>query len=237
MKKFERISYKNFRLNKLNTAEFCHLKYLLYWPLFGVLFYSLERLWVRPRYLPVQCALDFRIPFCEFFLIPYLFWFVFLVGYMAYALFFDKESFKRFMQFTIVTYSAALCIYVLFPSCQQLRPLSFPRDNVLTAFMRAYYILDTNTNVCPSLHVIGSLAVMFSAGNSKHFSSRGWRLIFGISAALISVSTVFLKQHSVMDILAALPVCLAGYVLVFQRQKLHMLYALLTEKKKATENF
>ena len=102
------------------------------------------------------------------------------------------------MQFIIVTYGLTLLIYILFPNCQQLRPVVFERDNVFTHIMAAYYQFDTNTNVLPSLHVIGSVAVMFAAWDSKHFSTRGWKIIFFLVTVWISISTVFLKQHSVL---------------------------------------
>ena len=70
----------DFRFSKFNTPEFQHLKYLVFWPIFGVLFLIVERLWIRDRYTKVHCSLDDLIPFCECFLIPYLFWFALLIG-------------------------------------------------------------------------------------------------------------------------------------------------------------
>ena len=201
------VDYRTFRFSKLNTPEYRHLKLLLFWPIFGLLFFSVERIWIRENYYSMSCPLDNLIPFCEWFLIPYLFWFVFLVGIHLYTLLYDAESFQRLMKFIIFSYSAALLIYIIFPNCQELRPEVFPRDNVLTRFMAGFYQFDTNTNVCPSLHVIGSAAVLTCAWHSRHFNTTGWRLAFTVAAVLISVSTVFLKQHSVVDILAALPIC------------------------------
>lgn len=209
------VDYKNFRLNRLNEPAFCHLKYLLYWPVYGLFFLLVERLWIRDSYFPMHCAFDDRIPFCELFLVPYLFWFVYLIGFMAYSLFFDTDSFRRLMRFIIVTYTMAMVVYLLFPNGQELRPAIFERDNILTQMMPLLYGFDTNTNVCPSIHVIGSFAVAFSAWHSKHFSGPVWRTAFMILAVLISVSTVFLKQHSVLDILAAIPVCVIGYLVAF----------------------
>ncbi len=211
IRKTDLVDYRNFRPGKLNTPEFEHLKYLLFWPVYGLLFMTVERLWIRDSYTPVHCALDDAIPFMEIFLIPYLFWFVYLVGVLAYTLLFDPESFKGMMRFIIVSYSAAILAYILFPNCQELRPETFERDNALTRFIAGFYQFDTNTNVCPSIHVIGSVAAMLGAWNSKHFSTPGWRAAFAVAAALISVSTVFIKQHSVLDLLAAVPVCLVSY--------------------------
>jgi membrane-associated phospholipid phosphatase len=138
---------------------------------------------------------------------------------MIYTLLFDLKSFVNFMKFIIMSYSAAITIYILFPNCQELRPVMFEHNNILTRFMAVYYQVDTNTNVCPSLHVIGSVAVMFAAWGSKHFSTPGWKIVFGIMAILISVSTVFLKQHSVLDILAAVPICIAAYYATYGNTK------------------
>lgn len=61
------VDYRAFRFHKLNTPEFRHLKYLLFWPVYGLLFLTVERLWIRDSYYPMHCALDDRIPFCVFF--------------------------------------------------------------------------------------------------------------------------------------------------------------------------
>lgn len=212
------VDYRRFRLNKLNTPEFKHLKYLAFWPVYGFLFLFVERLWVRGYYKPVYCPLDDKIPFCEYFLIPYLFWFVFLIGIQIYTLLYDTKSFEKFMKFIILTYSAAIIIYILLPNCQELRPVVFERNNLFTRFMEGFYQFDTNTNVCPSIHVIGSAAVMFCGWKSKYLNTIGWKTFFGIAAFLISISTVFLKQHSILDILAAIPICLIGYILVFRKK-------------------
>lgn len=210
------VDYRKFRFSKLNTPEFEHLKYLAFWPVFGLLFLAVERLWIRKYYYPIYCPLDDAIPFCEYFLIAYLFWFVYLVGMHIYTLLFDTESFKNLMRFIIVSYSIAMLTYILFPNCQELRPAEFERDNAFTCFVAHFYEFDTNTNVCPSIHVIGSAAVMFSAWDSKHFSTPGWRVAFCSVAFLISASTVFLKQHSILDIAAAIPVCFIAYCIVYK---------------------
>lgn len=210
------VDYRRFRFSKLNTPEYRHLKLLLYWPVFGLFFLTVERLWVRANYIPISCPLDDKIPFCELFLIPYLFWFLFLVGIHLYTLLYDVESFRRLMKFIMLTYSAAMLIYILFPNCQELRPVAFPRDNLFTRFLAGLYQFDTNTNVCPSIHVIGSVAVALCAWHSPRLSTPGWRIVFTAAAVLISLSTVFLKQHSVLDILAALPICAAAYFLVYR---------------------
>ncbi len=210
--------YRKFRFSKLATREFEHLNYLFFWAVFGIIFWTIERFWIRDFYYPISCALDAQIPFCEYFLIPYLFWFVYIVGTLGYTLFFDIDGFKKFMQFIMISYSITIIIYILFPNCQELRPVQFERDNILTRCMAFFYSFDTNTNVCPSMHVTGSVAVSLCAWNSRHFEKPIWRILFSVVTILISVSTVFLKQHSVIDVIASLPVCLIAYIAVYKRK-------------------
>ncbi len=212
------VDYRKFRFKKLATPEFSHLLYLIYWAAFGLCFSATERLFIRDFYFPISCSIDNAIPFCELFLIPYMFWFIYMVGIHAYTLFLDIKSFRNMMQFIMITYTIALLTYIIFPNCQQLRPESFERDNFLTSFMIGFYRFDTSTNVCPSMHVIGSVAVSLCAWNLKHFKTVLWRIAFSITTVLISISTVFLKQHSVIDVAAAVPVCIIGYWLVYKRK-------------------
>ena len=186
--------YRQFRLSKLNDPTFSHLKLLLYWPIYGLVFLTLER-FLHLDYHTIYTPLDDLVPFCEYFLFPYLYWFVFLIGMHLYLLLFDTAGFRKFMWFIILTYTATCIIYLIYPSQQELRPETFRRDNLLTRFMTWFYAFDTNTNVCPSLHVIGSLAVLAAAWNTPRFATPLWRTAFTLQAVLISISTVFLKQH------------------------------------------
>lgn len=213
------VNYKSFRLDKLNTPEFEHVKLLFFWPFFGLAFLLLER-FLNLDYHVISCALDAKIPFCEYFVIPYYFWFVFLIGMLVYSFFFDVPTFKNYMRYIIYTYTITLAVYVIYPNMQNLRPQSFARDNIFVDIVQKLYGFDTDTNVCPSMHVIGSFAVYFAARKSKAFSSLPCRILFFALAVLISVSTVFLKQHSVVDIAAAIVLCAAVYPFVFGKSRI-----------------
>ena len=79
-------SYKELRPSNICSPRFRHLLLLLYWPLYGIVFYSVERLIVFDSYHSMYHPLDDVVPFCEWFLFPYLFWFAFLVGMLVYTL-------------------------------------------------------------------------------------------------------------------------------------------------------
>ena len=213
------VNYLLLRPNNLNSPDFRHLWYLVFWPVYGIVFLILERFNPVEYYYPMHCALDDLIPFCEWFLIPYLLWFVFLAGAHVYTLFYDRECFKKLMKFLIITYGIATVVYILFPNCQNLRPEEFARDNIGTRFMAWFYTFDTNTNVCPSLHVVGSVAVMLTVFYAKGLGKPWMNWTAVVMTVLISLSTVFLKQHSALDILAAVVVCAVAYPFSFMPKK------------------
>ena len=188
---------------------------LIFWPVFGVLFYLLEHMQGR-EYYEMWCPLDDIIPFCELGVIPYLYWFIFLFGMHVVTFFLDKDIFYKMTMFIIFTYMVGVAMFVIFPTCQNLRPEVMPRDNFLSRVMTWFYTTDSNTDVCPSLHVVGSMAVVTAAWNMDRFKTKAWRAFFLISGLAISFSTVFVKQHSFIDVCVGFAICVPAYLLVYK---------------------
>lgn len=210
--------YRDLRFSNLRSRKYNHLLLALYWPVYGLIFLTLERilpLLFDIQYHEISCAQDAYIPFNEFFVIPYYYWFLFLVGFGLFWLLYEPEIFRQWMWATILMYSSTVIIYLVYPNMQTLRPTEFPRDNLLTDIVKGLYDFDTNTNVCPSIHVLGSLAVCFAGLHSKLLHGWGWKVVFVVSTVLISMSTVFLKQHSIIDVYAALAVGAVCYALQY----------------------
>lgn len=212
------VDYRNFRLSKINRKEYRHLWFLLFWPIYIGRYLLAENLNPAAVYHPIHCALDDIIPFQEGFLIFYALWYVFIAGMHLYTLLYDVDSFKRYSKFLLISTTISTVIFFVFPSCQNLRPAEFPRDNVLTKIVGLLYTIDTNTNVFPSEHAIGSLAVLAAAIHTKSLRSPGKLTVIALLAVLISLSTVFLKQHSFLDVLAALPICAVAYWICYGRK-------------------
>ena len=192
--------------------------FLLFWPIFGLRYLLIENLNpVRGPHL-IHCPLDDVIPFHELFLIPYALWFVGIIGMHLYTMVYDIRAFKKYTKFLIISMATSTAIFILYPSYQQLRPDVFPRDNLLTDIVRLIYLVDTNTNIFPSEHAIGALAVFSASLHTKGLHSPLKTTLIGIVTVLICLSTVFLKQHSILDVVAALPICMIAYVACYGRE-------------------
>lgn len=212
------VDYSGFRLSKINDPRFSHLKLLSGWIGYFILYVLTENLIPAEICYPVHCWLDDVIPFCEWFIIPYVLWYLLIVGSLLYFLLYNVENFKNLQKYIIITQVVAMAVYILFPNRQDLRPEVFPRDNLLTRLVGLIYSLDTNTGVCPSLHVAYSIGIASTWMREKSVT-KPWKALIVALAALICISVAFVKQHSVVDIFAAVPVCLLAEWLVFYRHK------------------
>ena len=208
------VDYREFRFSRLKEPRFSHLWLLLGWVGYFALYFLTENLIPAERCTPMHCFLDDVVPFCEVFLIPYVFWYVLIVISLGYFLLYDIDSFKALQTFIIITQVVAMACYILFPSRQDLRPVEFPRENLLVQGVQFLYSFDTSTGVCPSLHVAYSLGIA-SVWLKQRDASLAWKIFVVVAVVLICLSTAFIKQHSVVDIFAALPVGLLAEGIVY----------------------
>ena len=214
------VDYRNFRLSKLNTPGFSHLWLLLGWVVYFALYFLTENLIPAERCTPVHCRLDDLIPFREEFVIPYVFWYLLVVISLLWFLLYNVDGFRRLQIYIIITQLVAMAIYILLPTRQDLRPTQFPRDNFLTRCIAFLYGFDTNTGVCPSLHVAYSLGIA-SVWLKEKQAHPAWKVFVVAAVIAICLSTMFIKQHSAIDAFAAVPVCLLAEGLVYGKDYWH----------------
>ncbi len=210
--------YSGFRLSKLTDPRFSHILLLGGWIFYFAGYLLTENLIPVEKCHPVHCALDDIIPFNEFFIIPYVFWYVLIVASLLYFLLYDVKSFAYLQKYIIITQVVAIAIYVIYPTRQDLRPDTFARDNILTDLIRYIYSVDTSTGVCPSLHCAYSIGIASVWVKAKDIHP-GIKAASVFLAALICVSTWFVKQHSVVDFFAAIPLCVLAELLVFWKSR------------------
>ena len=209
------VDYRQFRFSKLNTPQFSHLKLLIGWVLYFAAYFLTENLIPVENCHVIHCGLDDIIPFCEWFIIPYVLWYPLIIFSLGYFALYNVDSFKKLQTFIMITQLVASIIYIVYPNCHYLRPTEFTRDNKLTDYIGFLYAFDTNTGVCPSLHCAYSIGIASVRLKEKDVSW-AWKGFIVIFVILICLSTMFIKQHSAVDFFAALPVCLLAEILVFK---------------------
>ncbi len=208
--------YRELSLKTVTQSRYRHLFLALSWVGYFLLYFLTENLIPAERCTPIHCSLDDLIPFNEYFAVFYVAWYALVFGSLLYTLIFDVERFKGIQKFIIVTQAVAMVCYIFWPSRQDLRPETFPRENFFTWLMGLIYSFDTPTGVCPSLHVGYSLGILSAALKDKALKPI-WKALLTLLVVMISLSVCFVKQHSALDVLFALPLGLMAEALVYGR--------------------
>lgn len=154
----------------------------------------------------IHSLVDDRIPFCEYFIIPYVIWYFFLIGSVLYFTFFNRSN-KEYYQF-LGTLGVGMTIFLIisyvYPNGQNLRP-ELTGDSVFIQAVQFLYRIDTPTNIFPSMHVFNATAACVALlQNRRCRKSRVCSASILVLTVSIILSTMFLKQHSVADVMTAL---------------------------------
>lgn len=161
----------------------------------------------------VHCALDDKIPFWSAFCIPYVLWYLYIPGVMLYMCFRDPTIYHR-QVLTVFPGGASMhADFLIYPTRIDFRPTA-EGAGVFRWVCRFLYANDRPMNVFPSRHCFDAIAVhlaTFASGYGK--AHRGFQIGSAVLVVLICLSTVFIKQHSVLDVLGGAAVACAMHVL------------------------
>ena len=179
---------------------------LIFMVLYLVAFAWLENRTGVPIHM-LEIRADDSIPFCEYFIVPYYLWFLYVAATVIWFTMYqnDKRDWYRLVLSLGFGMTLFIVVSYVFPNGHTLREYSFPRENIFTQMVRYLYTVDTSTNVMPSIHVFNSVAccvaLMNAEGLKKHQVIRWGSFVLTV---LIVASTVFLKQHTILDLIVAL---------------------------------
>lgn len=191
-----------------------HVWWVLVLPVYLTLFFIIEH-FIKDNYWATQTSIDYHIPFIPQFIVIYDSWSFLLFALGIYLIVKDPEGFRRYMWTILLTFFTATAFCALVPNGQDLRPAVMEQHNFFTWMVQYTYSLDTNTNVFPSVHVLGVLAALFAIWHTPGMKKWAWRVSSLIYGILIIASTLFVKQHAFIDVLAGLFLGAIGYVVVY----------------------
>lgn len=180
-------------------------KYSHAWIMVYFVFYLLGFSYVENRknisYHIVHSPFDNYIPFCEYFIIPYFLWFIYIAAVLLYLLFRDKKNYYQYSAFLYIGMTLFIIVSIIYPNGHLLRPSTFERENIFTEMVRFLYQIDTPTNILPSIHVYNSIAAHIAVLHTEKLQKQKWIVrLSRILCVSIILSTVFLKQHSCVDV-------------------------------------
>lgn len=191
-----------------------HAWWGFYLPVYLAMFFIIEH-FITDNYWATQTPLDDAIPFCEWFIFPYVSWSPLLVVLGIYLILKDGEGFRRYMWFIMVTFTTAVVFCILVPNGQDLRPAVMEHHNLATWLVEYTYSIDTNTNVFPSVHVLGVMAALAAVWHTPGLQKPAWRWGVTLYGLIIIAATVFVKQHAAIDVLSGIFTSCIAYIFVY----------------------
>ena len=208
---------------------------LIYFAIYLTWFYLIEHMHGRD-YTIIHMKADDKIPFCEIFIVPYLLWFFYIAWILIYLLFTNTRDFHKCCKFLFSGMTVFLIISTVFPNIHYLRPAIMPRDNIFTELVAMLYKADTSTNLWPSIHVYNSLGVLFAVVHNDKLGSKKWiKYSCFILSISIVLSTMFLKQHSVFDVMTGLLMGVNFYIIIYRTDFIANLRTKYIERRKNRE--
>lgn len=200
---------------KALIKKYRHIWVLLYGVIYMEWFAYLERT-VTKNYHIIHTRIDDKIPFIEYFIIPYMLWFIFVAITLTYFFFTSVKDYYKMCLFLFSGMTIFLIISTIFPNGHNLRPEVFERDNIFVHMVQFLYSVDTPTNICPSIHVYNSIGTYIAITKSGRLKNKKQITIPAFFLTIsICASTVFLKQHSIVDVIAAVVIAVILYSLVY----------------------
>ena len=184
------------KLSQLRSRCRPHLWYQLYWVVYLIWFFWLDLTVTAPKYI-LHSPLDDLIPFNEWFVLPYCSWFLLLAGVTAALWWCDTATYDKLCLTMFSGMTFCLIVYMILPNGLELRPA-----------------VET---LGPSIHCQSSACMAMAFSHSKLAEGKPLRKVLAwVWAALICLSTVFTKQHSVIDVACGLAVAFVWLPVVYR---------------------
>lgn len=154
----------------------------------------------------ISSPLDSLIPYVPVFIYPYLGWFPYICicAWLAFFNLSDKD-YKKSLLLLTMGMNLFLAVSLLWPTGLTLREgIVYDEGRLSGILMRFVQTLDAPKSVFPSMHVYVTLVLQHSLELQKDRLPGRVLLLGRISAVLIILSTMFTKQHSVIDVAGAI---------------------------------
>ena len=162
-------------------------------------------LFVKSIYIPLnkrkskyywKIQFDDHIPFIPIFIIPYVGYFLYIIA-TIFLLWNTKYIYVFFVSY-IISYVLAGLFWYFFPNGVK-RP-NIQGKNIFRKSILLIYKHDGDSNGFPSAHIFATLICSYYL----LLAFPTFSITISIICLLISISTVFVKQHYVLDILGGL---------------------------------
>lgn len=185
--------FKSFILKyKLQEIKWRDLVWLLILPLININYVISNTLSKSGKNLALP--LDKEIPFVSLFVFPYVYWYIFIIVGLIFLLSKDRKEYLRALMAIYIGMCICFAFYYLYP-VEISRPV-VENNTISNKLVNIIYKNDRPFNCFPSIHVLNTYIIMRF---TKIKDNKYWFYYTNIIGILIILSTLFIKQHFILD--------------------------------------
>ena len=157
----------------------------------------------------VQTDFDLQLPFIKGFVLPYAFWYVFVIASYLVYLCHDHKDLVDTGIYDMTGLIICCLVFFIYPTEIGFRPEVIEGNDLCSGMLRWMFNADGPYSVLPSMHCYEATVVCVGILSSRHFRGKAWAKIAAvIIAVLICISTLLIKQHSILDLIAGVGLAL-----------------------------
>ncbi|MDR0137779.1 phosphatase PAP2 family protein [Metabacillus idriensis] len=209
-------------MSKEALTKIRDLSGLLIFPVLGMIYELLNA--SKQGAENIGTVFDSFIPFVPVFILPYIFWYIFMFGFLLY--FWWKNPGVYWKTIIAIVIGEIICFVTYFFFQTTVPRPQISGDGFLLQLVSMIYKADAPLNCFPSIHVLTTMIIMLSFNHLKD-SRKLLNFFTQMTGILIILSTLFVKQHVIYDVIASIFLAAGLWVILFERkavtEKLEML--------------
>ncbi|UAL50446.1 MULTISPECIES: phosphatase PAP2 family protein [Metabacillus] len=186
---------------------------LFIFPILGLIYEYLNE--KSANAVNISSPLDSYIPFAPIFIIPYVIWYVYMFGFLLY--FWWKNPSVYWKSILAITAGEIVCFIIYFYFQTTVPRPQLMGDSFLVQLVSLIYSSDQPYNCFPSIHVLTTMIIMLSV-NRIEDSGKMMNYVTQVTGILIILSTLFVKQHVIYDVLSSVILSAGLWMILFERK-------------------
>lgn len=147
----------------------------------------------------LSLTIDKEIPYVSAFIFPYIYWYAFIFLGLVFILSKDRKRYLRSLMVIYISMCICYLFYYFYP-VEISRPI-ISNNTLPNRLVNLIYEADRPFNCFPSIHVLNTYIIMRF---TKVKDNKSWFIYTSIIGILIILSTLFIKQHFILDGVAAI---------------------------------
>ncbi|MFU7514445.1 phosphatase PAP2 family protein [Clostridium sp. HCS.1] len=147
----------------------------------------------------LSLTLDKEIPYVSAFIFPYIYWYAFIFLGLVFILSKDRKRYLRSLMVIYISMCICYLFYYFYP-VEISRPI-ISNNTLPNRLVNLIYEADRPFNCFPSIHVLNTYIIIRF---TKIKDNKSWFIYTSIIGILIILSTLFIKQHFILDGVAAI---------------------------------